>query len=248
MAALEGARPPLSTHAVPAISTRRLERRFGAVRALRGVEMEISRGSTVALFGSNGAGKTTLLRVLAGLLRPTAGEAHILGSPLPGDAGLRRRIGVLGHESFLYGDLTGAENLTYYARLYDIREPARVDDLLAQLGLREAADRPARTYSRGMIQRLSLARAIIHDPELLLLDEPFTGLDPTGSNLLQGFLARLRSRGVTVFMTTHDFDRGLAAADVAIMLHKGRVAWRSDDILPKPDAMRGIFERIASSS
>ena len=238
----------MSTEAVPAILTRRLERRFGAVRALRGVDLEIPRGSTVALFGSNGAGKTTLLRVLAGLLRPTVGVARILGSPLPGDAGLRRRIGVLGHDSFLYGDLTGVENLSYYARLYDVRKPERVDDLLAELGLREAADRPARTYSRGMIQRLSLARAIIHEPELLLLDEPFTGLDPTGSNVLQDFLARLRSGGVTVFMTTHDFDRGLAVADLAIMLHRGRVGWRSDDILPKPEAMRAIFERIASSS
>ena len=238
----------MSTQNLPAIQTRRLERRFGALRALRGVELDIPSGSTVALFGSNGAGKTTLLRVLAGLLRPSAGDAHILGSPLPGDAQLRRRIGVLGHDSFLYGDLTGAENLAYYARLYDVADRQRVDELLAELGLREAADRPARTYSRGMIQRLSLARAIIHDPELLLLDEPFTGLDPTGSTLLQDYLARLRSRGVTVFMTTHDFDRGLAAADLAIMLHRGRVAWRSDDVLPRPDAMRDIFERIVSSS
>jgi len=248
MVALEGADPALSTETVSAIWVHRLERRFGAVRALRGVELEIPRGRTVALFGSNGAGKTTLLRVLAGLLRPSSGEARILGSPLPGDSSLRRRIGVLGHDSFVYGDLTGAENLTYYARLYEVRDRTRVDALLGELGLRDAADRPARTYSRGMLQRLSLARAIIHEPELLLLDEPFTGLDPTGSNLLQDFLARLRSRGVTVFMTTHDFDRGLAAADIAVMLHRGRVAWRSDDILPKTAAMQDIFERIARSS
>jgi len=201
----------------------------------------------VALFGSNGAGKTTLLRLLAGLLRPTSGEARLLGSPLPGDAALRRRIGVLGHDSFLYGDLTGAENLRYYARLYDVREHGRVEHLLDELGLRDAADRPARTYSRGMVQRLSLARAILHDPELLLLDEPYTGLDPSGSALLQDSLARLRSRGVTVLMTTHDFDRGLANADIAVMLHRGRVAWRSDEHLPNPAAMRDIFERIAGS-
>ena len=153
---------------------------------------------------------------------------------------------MLGHDSFVYGDLTGAENLRYYARLYAVRDPHRVEMLLADLGLRDAADRPARTYSRGMLQRLSLARAILHDPELLLLDEPFTGLDPTGSTLLQDVLVRLRARGVTVILTTHDFDRGLGAADAAVMLHRGRVAWRADGNLPSVGAMQEIFDRVAS--
>jgi len=236
----------LTPTSASAISTRRLERHFGPVRALRGVELDVARGSTVAVFGSNGAGKTTLLRVLAGLLRPTSGEASLLGVRLPGDARLRRRIGVLGHDSFIYGDLSGAENLKYYARLYQVHDRRRVEALLSDLGLRDAADRTARTYSRGMLQRLSLARAILHEPELLLLDEPFTGLDPIGSRLLQDSLARLRTEGVTVFLTTHDFDRGLAAADSAVMLHRGRVAWRSEGNLPSASSMQDIFERIAN--
>jgi heme ABC exporter ATP-binding subunit CcmA len=229
-----------------AISTLDLERRFGPVRALRGVTLEVAAGKTVALFGSNGAGKTTLLRVLAGLLRPSAGEAALLGVALPGDQRLRRRIGVLGHDSFLYGDLSGAENLRYYARLYRVKDPRRADALLDALGLREAGGRPARTYSRGMIQRLSLARAILHEPEVLLLDEPFTGLDPSGSRILREVLSDLRARHVTVFLTTHDFEQGLAAADEAVMMHRGRVAWQSDGHLPSAESMRDIFDRIAS--
>jgi heme exporter protein A len=222
-----------------------VERRFGPVRALRGVDLDVARGETLAVFGSNGAGKTTLLRILAGLLRPSAGTVHVLGQPAPGDAGVRRRLGVLGHESFVYGDLSGAENLEYYARLYGVESRTRVDELLDEVGLRDAASRLARTYSRGMAQRLSLARAVLHAPELLLLDEPFTGLDAIGADVLGAVLARLRAQGATVVLTTHDFERGLAAATSAVVLHRGRVAWQARGSLPGANAMRDICTRIA---
>jgi heme exporter protein A len=247
LALLEGAVVALSSVG-DAIAARGVERRFGPVRALRGVDLDVARGETLAIFGSNGAGKTTLLRVLAGLLRASAGDVRVLGQPVPGDAPLRRRLGVLAHEPFVYSDLSAAENLFYYARLYGIRSRERVDALLAEVGLRDAAARPARTYSRGMLQRLSLARAVLHEPDLLLLDEPFSGLDATGAEVLGSVLARLRARGATVVLTTHDFDRGLAAATAAVVLHRGRVAWRADGTLPDADAMREVCMRVTAEA
>ena len=230
-----------------AIAARGVERRFGPVRALRGVDLDVACGETLAIFGSNGAGKTTLLRILAGLLRTSAGTIRVLGQSVPGDAPLRRRLGVVAHEPFVYPDLSAAENLSYYARLYRVSQ-ARVEALLAEVGLSDAAARPARTYSRGMLQRLSLARAVLHDPELLLLDEPFSGLDATGAEVLAAVLARLRAAGATVVLTTHDFERGLAAASAAAVLHRGRVAWRADAKLPAADAMREVCMRVAGEA
>jgi heme exporter protein A len=231
-----------------AITARGVERRFGSIRALRSVDLDVRKGSTVAVLGSNGSGKTTLLRVLAGLLRPSAGEVRVLGTVLPGDTELRRRVGLLAHESFVYGDLTGVENLTYYARLYRVFTRAHVNALLDEVGLLEAAGRPARTYSRGMLQRLSLARAILHQPELLLLDEPYSGLDAAGIDVLGAVLGRLRANGATIVLTTHDLDRALAAADAAVVLDRGRVAWQADADLPDPVAMREICARIAQQA
>jgi heme exporter protein A len=230
-----------------AIAAHGVERRFGGVRALRGVDLEVAGGETLAVFGSNGAGKTTLLRILAGLLRPNAGDVRLFGQVLPGEASLRRRIGVVGHETFIYGDLSATENLSYYARLYGVG-PARGAELLAEVGLRDAAHRPARTYSRGMLQRLSLARAILHEPDLLLLDEPFTGLDALGGDVLAGVFARVRAAGATIVLTTHDFERGIEAATRAVVLHRGRIAWSADGVLPAASAMREICARIGGEA
>ena len=230
-----------------AVAAHGVERRFGGVRALRGVDLEVAGGETLAIFGSNGAGKTTLLRILAGLLRPNAGAVRLFGQPLPGEASLRRRIGVVGHESFIYGDLSATENLSYYARLYGVGA-ARGAELLAEVGLRDAAHRPARTYSRGMLQRLSLARAILHEPDLLLLDEPFTGLDALGGDVLAGVFARVRAAGATIVLTTHDFERGIEAATRAVVLHRGRIAWSADGVLPAASAMREICARIGGEA
>jgi heme exporter protein A len=215
------------------------------MEALKGVDLRVHTGSCVALFGSNGAGKTTLLRVLAGLLRPTSGQASILGVRLPGSPELRRRIGVVAHDSFLYPDLSAIENLRYYARLYRLNDIDRPRELLAHFGLQGVAERPVRTYSRGMSQRLSLARAILHRPEVLLLDEPFAGLDPAVSALLEQTLASLHLAGATIVFSSHDLQGGLRLAHRAVIMSGGRIAWDSGTSRPTIDDARDAYERTS---
>ncbi len=210
-----------------AVRVQGLERRFGAVAVLRRLDLEVARGECVAIFGPNGAGKSTLLRTLAGLVRADAGNVEVLGRRLPADAALRRRIGYLGHDAFLYRDLDARENLSFYARLFGVTGDARVAQLLGEVGLERVASRRVATYSRGMQQRLGLARALLHEPEVLLLDEPLTGLDPDGASVLAGTLARLRAGGVTVLMATHDAARALESATRTLVVDRGRVAWDS---------------------
>jgi heme exporter protein A len=231
--------------AVCAVAVRR---RFGPTEALKGVDFSVPAGSCVALFGSNGAGKTTLLRVLAGLLRPTSGRIALLGVPLPGSPELRRKIGVVAHDSFLYPDLSGVENLRYYARLYGVTEANRPAELLARFGLETAAERPVRTYSRGMTQRLSLARAILHQPDLLLLDEPFAGLDPAVSGLVERTLRSLHADGATIIFSSHDLDGGLRIAHRAVIMFGGRIAWDSGTTRPSIDEAREAYERTSVQS
>jgi heme exporter protein A len=218
-----------------AVRVRGLERRFGAVAVLRRLELEVASGECVAIFGPNGAGKSTLLRTLAGLVRADAGTVEVLGRTLPGDAALRRRVGYLGHDAFLYRDLDARENLEYYARLFGVRDRGRVAALLRETGLERVASRRVATYSRGMQQRLGLARALLHEPDLLLLDEPLTGLDPEGAGVLARMLARLRESRVTVLMATHDAARALESATRTVILERGRVGWDSG-AAPVPDA------------
>jgi len=218
-----------------------VERRFGPVAVLRGLDLSIRCGTTTVLFGANGAGKTTLLRTIAGLCRPSRGSVHVFGVPLPGDPALRRRIGFLGHQSSVYGDLTAIENLAYYARLYGVPDANRAAGLLEDLGLTGAASRPVRTYSRGMLQRLALARTLLHDPELILLDEPFTGLDPESADHLEHIISERCRRTATIILSTHDFERGLRVADRAVLIDGGRTAWSCDGQLPDQPAMRKIY-------
>ncbi len=202
---------------------------------LRGIDLAVGPGECVAIFGPNGAGKSTLLRVLAGLLRADSGSVELFGRTLPADAALRQRIGYLGHDAFLYRDLDARENLAYYGRLFGVRDGERAARLIAEVGLERVATRRVGSYSRGMLQRLGLARALLHQPELLLLDEPLTGLDPQGAELLTGMLRELRTAGVTVLMATHDVERALEAATRALILGRGRVVWDGGDG-PAPDA------------
>jgi len=226
---------PDANPAAPAVTIRGLQRRFGAAPVLRGIDLGVRRGECVAVFGPNGAGKSTMLRTLAGLLRADSGTVELFGLALPADSALRRRIGYLGHDAFLYRDLDARENLAYYGRLYGVHGSARADKLIADVGLERVATRRVAGYSRGMLQRLGLARALLHEPELLLLDEPLTGLDPEGAEVLAGILAGLKSSGVTVLMATHDIERALESATRAVVLGRGRVAWDSGDEAP-PDA------------
>jgi len=209
--------------AEPAIEASGLSHHYGRQRALAGVDVTVPAGATCAVMGPNGAGKSTLLRLVAGLLSPTRGELRLFGQPARGDRpDLRRRIGLLGHESFLYARLTAAENLVFYATLYGLDRPAaRAATALAEVGLTDHAGRPAGGFSRGMRQRLALARVLLHGPELVLLDEPYTGLDPAGEAVLDRFLDRLRAEGRTVLFVTHRADKA-ARADTVVYLARGR--------------------------
>jgi len=184
-----------------------LRHSFGSVRALDDVSFSLRPGQTLAVFGPNGAGKTTLLKVLAGLIQPQRGRAHVEGG--------RRAVGWIGHQPQLYAQLTVNENLWFWASLYDVR-PA--PDLLARLGLEEHAERPVRALSRGLVQRVSIARALVHDPRVLLLDEPFTGLDRIASESFSRLLAQHAAAGRATVLVTHNVEEGTElATDVAFM-------------------------------
>ena len=200
---------------------------FGRARVLRDLTLRVDAGETVVLFGPNGAGKSTFLRVCATLYEPTAGELTLFGTRAR-SAALRRRIGLVSHQSFLYPDLSALENLEFYARLYGLARPDDVASAwLERVGLTKSAGRPVRVFSRGMEQRLALARALLHDPELVLLDEPWSALNAAAADLLSGLLVGLRAEGRTILLATHDFERGLALAGRAVILHEGRVAWET---------------------
>ncbi len=205
---------------MPAIALEGLERRYGERVALSDVTVEVPAGETLAVFGANGAGKTTLLRVLAALLRPHGGDARVLGASLPGEAWkVRGRVGYLGHDPLLYRDLTARENLRYQARLFGV-DAAKVEEQLLAVGLERRGDEPIRDFSKGMVQRLAAARATLHDPELLLLDEPRANLDPAASEALEPLIGR--ESGRTRVLITHDVEGGLAEADLALGLRGGR--------------------------
>ncbi len=206
----------------PAVVLRGAGRRYGERAALRDVSLELEAGRTLVVFGPNGAGKTTLLRMLATLLRPNAGEVRVLGGALPDDGwAVRGRIGFLGHEALLYRELSGRENLRFHARLHGVA-PARVDAVLDAVGMTARAGDPIAELSRGMVQRLAVARAVLHEPELLLLDEPLANLDPAAAAQVQPLIGA--GAGRTRVVTSHDPVGGLQGADVALGLKAGRVA------------------------
>jgi heme exporter protein A len=207
---------------VSTVEVERLARHYGEREALSDVSLTLRAGQTLVVFGPNGAGKTTLLRVLATLLRPHAGNVRVLGRALPQDGwSVRGRIGLLAHEPLLYRELTARENLRFHARLHDVAQ-ARVDELLEALRIADRADEPLRTLSRGMVQRVAVARAVLHDPELLLLDEPRANLDPAAVELVQPLIGPTPAR--TRVICSHDPGGGLAEADVVLGLRDGRVA------------------------
>jgi heme exporter protein A len=208
----------------PAIELAGVGRAYGERAALVGVSLTLEPGRTLVVFGPNGAGKSTLLRVLATLLRPTAGTVRVLGESLPDAAWkVRGRIGLLGHDPLLYRELSGRENLRYHARLHQVPE-ARIEELLDAVAMGRRADEPVATLSRGMVQRLAVARAVLHDPELLLLDEPRANLDPAAGEALEPLLKGEPGRPRTRVITSHDPAGGLAEADLALGLRNGRAA------------------------
>jgi heme exporter protein A len=214
--------------ALDRVTVTKVAKRFGHQRALGGVDVELRAGSVCALLGPNGAGKTTLLGILSTLVRPTGGDVayHHGGAARRHDDALRREIGVLAHASLCYGELDAVENLRFFGGLYDVADiEARIPALLREVGLEEPAwTRASRTYSRGMVQRLALARALLGGPSLLLLDEPFTGLDRTGALGLGQRLADFKKRGAIVLVVTHDLEAIAGITDHVVMLARGRIA------------------------
>jgi heme exporter protein A len=208
--------------AAPAIELAGLTRRYGERVALRDVTLSLPTGATLVVFRPNGAGKSTLLRVLSTLLRPHAGVARVLGRSLPDEGwAVRGRLGLLGHAPLLYRDLTGRENLVFHARLHGVALD-RADELLERVGLTTRAGDKVHTYSRGMVQRLAVCRAVLHDPELLLLDEPRANLDPAARELVEPLIGAASGR--TRVVTSHDPAGGLAEADLALGLRAGSAA------------------------
>ncbi len=209
----------------PVIVTRGLTKRLGRRDALRGVDLRIEKGSITALIGPNGAGKTTLLRILSTLMRPDSGEVIVNGYRLPAQADRARRgLGAMFHHSMVYGDLNAHENLSFHARLHHVDKPdTDIDHVLVGLGLDPDRVEPARTYSRGMLQRLALAKALLLQPKVLLLDEPFTGLDTHSVEKLNDILTNEAKRGCTILFSGHDLSGMEKIASHFIFLAEGRV-------------------------
>ena len=246
-----------ATSGVAMIELRKLTKSFGSKYALRGVNLRVMPGESLVIFGPNGAGKSTLIRILSSLSRPTSGSVHIGGLDLATHAdGIRRHLGVVSHAPLLYDSLTAEENLRFFAGLYGMSQPEpRITLLLTQVGLITRRGDLVRTFSRGMVQRLAIARALLHDPQVLLLDEPDTGLDPQAAEMLHDLLVQVsrgageqRSRGAeeqrvagapsgtptppppqrTLVTVTHSLERGLAIADRMVILANGRLVFEAD--------------------
>lgn len=210
----------------PAIELRGLARYFGERAALQEVTVRVPAGATLAVLGRNGAGKSTLLRILASLLRPHDGEVLVFGEPLPRRGfAVRARLGLLAHEPLLYRELSGRENLDYHAQLHGVGRE-RVEELLAAVSMDRRAQEPVRLLSRGMVQRLAVCRAVLHGPQLLLLDEPRANLDPAASELVEPLIGR--AAGCTRVLTSHDPRAALAEADLVLALKDGRVAFAGE--------------------
>ena len=226
----------------PAVEALGVEKWYGPLPAVRGIDLALARGEFLTIFGPNGAGKSTLLRMLCGAVRPTRGTVRVTGQDVRGEEeGWRRKIGLLSHQTFLYPGLSAAENLDFYARLHGLPDRGtRVAEALDSVELRARGGDAVRTLSRGMQQRLALARTLLHAPDVVLLDEPYTGLDPHAAATLRAILDRLRDGRTTVVLVTHNLSQGLELADRVVVQVGGR--WISDE--PRAAIDPAAFERV----
>ena len=227
------------------ITVRKLVKRFGPKVVLRGLDFEVESGEFVALLGPNGAGKTTFLRILASLSRPAMGTVSIAGYNLPQQAAaVRRRLGVVSHLPLLYGDLTAEENLRFYGRMYSVPEmEPRITEVLEMVGLAVRRRDLVRTFSRGMQQRLAIGRAVLHDPEVMLFDEPHTGLDQDACEMLDTVLQDVAARGRTVVMTSHDLTRAADLASRFDVLSKGKIVASAQRDQMEPDQILSFYRQ-----
>ena len=210
-----------------AIEVRHLRKAFGTLKAVDGIDFELKQGEFLTVFGPNGAGKTTLIKILAGLTQPSSGTAKVAGYDVAeGHSEMRKEIGIISHATALYADLTPLENLIFFARMHGLKQPEdRALKVIDEVGLSPRRNDRVRTFSRGMLQRLSIARAVLHDPAILFLDEPFTGLDLHATNVLKEHLQRLHDRHRTILMTTHDISCGLEMCDKVALQVQGKFAF-----------------------
>jgi heme exporter protein A len=225
------------------IEVRKLVKAFGSRAVLKGVDLTVAEGEFVTLVGPNGAGKTTLMHIIATLTKPTGGRVSVAGYDLAGGAvAVRRQLGLVSHKTLLYDDLSAEQNLRFYARMYDVPDAeARIEGVLRRVGLWGRQRDPVRTYSRGMQQRLAIARAMLHDPPILLLDEPDTGLDQHAAAMLTDLLHEVGATQRTVLMTTHNLERGLELGDRVAILAGGRIAYQSDKSQLDTHGFREIY-------
>jgi heme ABC exporter ATP-binding subunit CcmA len=228
------------------LEVRDLKKSFGFKPVLRGVTLDVSAGERVALLGANGAGKTTLLRILAMLGRPTAGTVCLNGLDSERNAQqVRRLVGFVAHSPYLYGELTARENLLFFGKMYTVQDASeRTYQLLQRVGLEKRANERVHTLSRGQVQRLSLARALLHSPQLLLLDEPDTGLDAEGNELLAELLSEHIREGGAVLFTTHQLERALTMSDTILILDGGRIVSRQATARLALDTMRQHYYEV----
>ena len=218
------------TETAPVITVSNLIKQFGRFAALRGVTAEFSSGKLYAVLGDNGAGKTTLLRTFAGLSQPTSGQVTILGARKSRD--VCHQVGYMAHPSLLYDEMSGLENLAYFARLYGIADGSRCAEAIRAVGLDPDLARPVGQYSQGMRQRMSLARALLNDPKILLLDEPFSNVDIHSATDMVRLLASTRDQGKTIFVVTHQAALLEGAADEFIWMQDGLIVGRTGDLKP----------------
>jgi len=233
----------------PAVETSGLVKSFGHYTALRGIDLKVPAGSTLAVFGPNGAGKTTLIKILASIMRPTSGKIFIEGLELKDNAEmLRTRLGLVAHQSYLYGNLSAWENLDFYARMYGVEDRnKRIAEMLELVSLTGRKHDRLSTFSRGMQQRMALARALIHKPSILLLDEPETGLDQQALGIMWDILGREEAGKRTIIFTSHSFERALAVCDDVIILERGRIAFKAQACTLNLDGLKQKYQECTAA-
>ncbi len=232
---------------INAIEVRKLYKTFGEQPALRGIDLAVKKGESAAVFGANGAGKTTLIKVLATIMRPSSGEIRIDGLDVRAHAEeARRRIGVVTHQTYLYGNLTAYENLDFYARMYDVpRRDERIREMVGMVGMTARLHDRVGTLSRGMQQRLALARCLLHRPSIIFLDEPETGLDQQAMALLWAAVGK--ESGRTVIYTTHSLEKGLEACSRVVILARGKIGYEGARQGMGPGELRELYYRHAAA-